>query len=153
MSLRKYVQADPARLREFCTAMGGMRRVSEASGMQGEYIADRLRRRGGTIREDVLMRACEIYKFPSELLLGYGTEAKFHKTLDYTVALKRLADDRKKPKIKTCDSYCKSCIYSWDSGWHTKPICQFILMRFEPRGCPAGKGCTQRVRRGDVRLA
>ena len=45
-----------------------------------------------------------------------------------------------------CDSYCRGCIYRGGNSEEIKS-CNYYLMTSIRRPCPAGKGCTVRVRR------
>lgn len=49
-------------------------------------------------------------------------------------------------QVKTVDRYCAGCIYRvriTDSMF----FCSYIFRTGKARGCPAGKGCTKRIRR------
>ena len=49
-------------------------------------------------------------------------------------------------KVKTVDRYCKGCIYHVRIT-DTMYFCAYIFRTGKQRGCPAGKGCTEKVRR------
>lgn len=50
-------------------------------------------------------------------------------------------------RVGVCDSYCKGCQYLG-----SYKICDFFLTTREKRGCPAGKGCTRKVKGKKIRI-
>ena len=124
--MKKFVQVDVPRFKAYCTAFGGQRRMSAATGVSQEYIETRLNRCGGSIRADVFRKACELHSFSPKLLTGHGTDEEFRKALATKVALERLG--KRKEKHQVCDSYCHGCIYECTAA-ATPPIAARTLLR------------------------
>lgn len=50
--------------------------------------------------------------------------------------------------MSVCTEYCRKCVYRRTfSMW--LPYCDYICMVGKPRPCPAGDGCSARVRKGE----
>ena len=47
------------------------------------------------------------------------------------------------------DTGCKTCVYYTGGVGRTDPMCNFLHYTGQPRGCPAGAGCTRRETRQD----
>ena len=151
MKRKQFVEVNVPRFKAYCTAFGGQRRMSAATGVSQEYIETRLNRCGGSIRADVFRKACELHSFSPKLLTGHGTDEEFRKALATKVALERLG--KRKEKHQVCDSYCHGCIYECTAA--ATPLlpperyCEYYYRTKQLRGCPAGQGCIRRhLRKG-----
>lgn len=44
----------------------------------------------------------------------------------------------------TIDKHCKGCKYLFKGHYGCTKCCDYLLITGEPRGCPAGEGCTKK---------
>lgn len=51
-----------------------------------------------------------------------------------------------------CSRYCKGCVYNAEMSSCTYGYCNYIFVEKKRRPCPAGKGCTVKVK-GKTRRA
>ena len=45
----------------------------------------------------------------------------------------------------TIDKHCKGCKYLFKEHYGGTKCCDYLVITGEPRGCPAGEGCTKKV--------
>ena len=45
-----------------------------------------------------------------------------------------------------CNRYCKGCVYNAELGSPKSGYCNYIFVERKRRPCPAGNGCTVRIK-------